>query len=138
MLDINAWSGFAGEKAEYAIGGPTIELFFNSYNKKYGTNYVAKSTSSTGYLVGNGSATGYQLTLSVNNDNLYVLNSQERANEMWLASPISDFQYYIMSVSYNGNVGNTIRTSTSSGFRPIVCLKSDVKLQDENGTYTIK
>ena len=101
MLDINAWSGFAGEKAEYAIGGPTIELFFNSYNKKYGTNYVAKSTSSTGYLVGNGSATGYQLTLSVNNDNLYVLNSQERANEMWLASPISDFQYYIMSVSYN-------------------------------------
>ena len=139
MLDINAWKGFAGEKADYAIGGPTVELFFKSYNKKCGTNYVAKATSAMGYLVGNGSATGYQVELSVNNDSLYVLNSQERANEMWISSPISDLQYNIISVDYTGKVGNTIRTSVTSGFRPIVCLKSDVTLKDNgNGTYTIK
>ena len=58
MLDINAWSKFAvSGKADYAIGGPTVELLFRSYNQKYsGTNYVAEATSNTGYKVGSGSA----------------------------------------------------------------------------------
>ena len=32
MLDTNTWSVYAGDKADYAIGGPTIELFFKSYD----------------------------------------------------------------------------------------------------------
>ena len=35
MLDTKAWEAFKGEKAEYAIGGPTSEIFIKSYNQKY-------------------------------------------------------------------------------------------------------
>ena len=89
MLDTKAWSGFAIEgKADYAIGGPTVELLFKSYNQKYsGTNYVAEATSNYGYKVGSGSASGYSLTLSNTSDPLYVITSNSNAEAYWLASP---------------------------------------------------
>ena len=93
MLDTNVWSVYAGEKAEYAIGGPTIELFFKSYNKRYGTNYVASATSKTGYKVGSGSASGYNLTLSKEKTLPYVVTSTSKANSTWLASPSAYYRY---------------------------------------------
>ena len=88
MLDTKAWSGFAlSGKADYAIGGPTLELLFKSYNQKYGTNYVSEATSNSGYKVGSGSASGYELTLSNTSDPLYVITSMSNANAYWLASP---------------------------------------------------
>ena len=88
MLDTNTWSKFAvSGKAEYAIGGPTLELLFKSYNQKYGTNYVAEATSSTEYKVGSGSASSWSLTLSNTSDSLYVITSQSNALAYWLASP---------------------------------------------------
>ena len=53
MMDTNAWSVYAGEKAEYAIGGPSLELFVKSYNEHYGTGYTT-SANSIGYMI-NGS-----------------------------------------------------------------------------------
>ncbi len=47
----NVWNVYDGNKAEYAIGGPTIELLFKSYNEKYGTSYVAEATSEVGYSI---------------------------------------------------------------------------------------
>ena len=92
MLDTNAWSKFAVTgKADYAIGGPTVELLFKSYNQKYsGTNYVAEATSNYGYKVGSGSASGYSLRLSNTTDPLYVITSRSNATAYWLASP-SDY-----------------------------------------------
>ena len=89
MLDINAWNKFAvSGKADYAIGGPTVELLFRSYNQKYpGTNYVAEATSATGYKVGSGSASSWSLTLSNASDPLYVITSTSNAATYWLASP---------------------------------------------------
>ena len=89
MLDINAWNKFAvSGKADYAIGGPTVELLFRSYNQKYpGTNYVAEATSATGYKVGSGSASSWSLTLSNASDPLYVITSTSNAAAYWLASP---------------------------------------------------
>ena len=89
MLDTKAWSGFAVTgKADYAIGGPTVELLFKSYNQKYeGTNYVAEATSSIGYKVGSGSASSYSLTLSNTSDPLYVITSTTNAYAYWFASP---------------------------------------------------
>ncbi len=34
MLDTDVWSCFKTEQAEYAIGGPTVEMLMASYNKK--------------------------------------------------------------------------------------------------------
>ena len=93
MLDTKAWSGFATDKADYAIGGPTIELLFKSYNQKHGTNYVAEATSSTGYKVGSGSATSDDLKLSDTSDSLYVITSISYAHAYacWLASPSAQY-----------------------------------------------
>ena len=58
MLDTNIWNTFKEEGvAEYAIGGPTIELFFESYNKVYpDVNYPegkfkARGKNSRGYEI---------------------------------------------------------------------------------------
>ena len=100
MLDTKAWSGFAVTgKADYAIGGPTVELLFKSYNQKYGTNYVAEATSSTGYKVGSGSASEYYLTLSNTSDPLYVITSQSNALAYWLASPPATSNDYVLLVN---------------------------------------
>ena len=99
MLDTKAWSGFATDKADYAIGGPTVELLFKSYNQKYGTNYVAEATSSTGYKVGSGSASEYYLTLSNTSDPLYVITSQSNALAYWLASPPATSNDYVLLVN---------------------------------------
>ena len=105
MLDTNVWSAYAGEKAEYAIGGPTIELFFKSYNKRYETNYVASATSSTGYKIGSGSATEYNLILSKEKTLPYVVTSTSKANATWLASPSASGSTAVFRVTYNRRYG---------------------------------
>ena len=151
MLDTNAWSDFAGEKAEYAIGGPTIELFLKSYNEKYpdenynNGRYQAKATSEIGYkLSGDGGNTwrGHDSSYFMNSDDsLYVINSKDEADGMWIASPIDFYtEDEIINIYYSGKLASLgIKTVTPSlGFRPVVCLNSNVELQDNgNGRYLI-
>ena len=40
LMDTNVWSTFAGTKAEYAMGGPTIELFCASYKQTHPDKYI--------------------------------------------------------------------------------------------------
>ena len=54
MLDTNVWSGFKDSegKAEYAVGGPTLDLFCASYNEKYPTTRLEYGGSNgNGYRV---------------------------------------------------------------------------------------
>ena len=88
MLDTNAWSGYAGSKAEYAVGGPTLEILFKSYNDKYHTNYMAVATGILGYEVGTSESNlDVSLGLSNTNDLLYVITDRSNAAGCWLASP---------------------------------------------------
>ena len=106
MLDTKAWSGFAIEgKADYAIGGPTLELLFKSYNQKYTTNYVAEATDNYGYKVGSGSASSYSLALSNTSDPLYVITSTTNAEAYWLASPSANYDDYVFGVACNRQCG---------------------------------
>ncbi len=93
MLDKNVWSVYAGDKAEYAIGGPTIELLFKSYNEKYGTSYVSGATSNLGYCIKKQESDSWltgisgMLTKSDNTqDSLYVISNNSKADGMWLAT----------------------------------------------------
>ena len=106
MLDTKAWSKFAvSGKADYAIGGPTIELLFKSYNQKYGTNYVAEATNNYGYKVGNGSALGWNTVLSNKSDSLYVIKSASNANAYWISSPSAGNSNDVIYVEYSRNGG---------------------------------
>ena len=145
MLDTGIWSSFASEKAEYAIGGPTVEMLMASYSKKYkseGKDYRAQATSSIGYQISNDGgdnwSTWYSGMLSTS-DSLYVITSTTNAYGMWLASPSDTYDtVYVMSVPYSGYVYNDTYGNTFRGFRPLVCLKSDIQLEADGDGYKIK
>ena len=148
MLDTNAWSGFKGDEAEYAIGGPTIELFFEAYNKAHGTSanqYQARAKSTTGYeITTDGGTTWGNSTSSaggnylVTNDPTFVINTNKNAFAMWLASPSAYNAGYVMLVNYGGGVGTNSYDYTLYGFRPLVSLKSEVELRKTgDNTYEI-
>ena len=148
MLDTNAWSGFKGDEAEYAIGGPTIELFFEAYNKAHGTSanqYQARAESTTGYEITTDGGTTWGDTTRyaggnylVTNDPTFVINTSKNVYAMWLASPSADYTHNVMGVSYRGFVHYDSYSATDNGFRPLVSLKSDVELRKTgDNTYEI-
>ena len=121
MMDTDVWSGFkdSAGKAEYAIGGPTLDLFSASYNQKYTETPIEYQPSTYGYQVRwqGGSYANYIYGLPTN-DSLYVIGSNNEASAMWLASPsvygsdnvmISHYQGYIDSNSYD-NANNRFPT----------------------------
>ncbi len=145
MLDTTAWSAFkdSNGKADYVIGGPTLEMLFKSYNQKHpGKNYEAQATSATGYKlrVNGGSWSNYMTSSSDyldSSDSLYVLPSSKGAADMWLASPSANTTRSVMIVDYNGYV-NFNAFNGIAGFRPLVCLKSSVQLQESGDGFSIK
>ena len=146
MLDTTAWSTFKDNngKADYAIGGPTLEMLFKSYNQKHpGKNYEAQATKAEGYQVRVNGGTWKNNTDSRSDyldssDSLYVLPSSKGANAMWLASPSADTPDYVMYVLCSGYVGKNNYSDNGIGFRPLVCLKSNVQLQESGDGFSIK
>ncbi len=53
---------------------------------------------------------------------------------MRLASPSSNFVNHAMTVGCDGDVDG--RNYKTTGFRPLVCLKSDVNLQKQEMQHT--
>ena len=141
MTDTNVWKVFAGEKAEYAIGGPTIEMLMKSYSQKYGVNYQARAKDAVGYEIskdGGANWATYYSGMLKTEDSLYVISSTAKANAMWVASPSAYSAGYVMHVYCNGSVSSSYYNIDSIGFRPLVSLKSDIQLQkNADGTYTI-
>ena len=146
MLDTTAWSTFkdSNGKADYVIGGPTLEMLFKSYNQKHpGKNYEAQATSATGYQLRVNGGTWKDYTDSNSDyldssDSLYVLPSSKGANAMWLASPSATNTDGVMYVACGGYVGNISNDHNDYGFRPLVCLKSNVQLQESGDGFSIK
>ena len=147
MLDTTIWSGFVGDDAEYAIGGPTVELLFESYNKKYSLEdkYQARAKNITGYEISTDAGNNWATYMSNNVDYLrtddptYVINSTENAAGMWLASPSAYDGNGVMGVYSSGDVSFNAFYGSHGGFRPLVFLKSDVQLEkNDDGSYTIK
>ena len=148
MMDTTAWnSKFKGDKAEYAIGGPTIELLFKSYNEKYKTAYESQAIESSdksnaGYQIRKTSSdswTNYVDSMLTTNDLLYVITKTSDAYAYWLASSSANHYNGVMRVGYGGTVNTYYYSNDAYGFRPIVCLKSDVTLQKISDTeYAIQ
>ena len=150
MLDTTAWSTFKDNnednngKADYAIGGPTIEMLMKSYSQKHNVQYKAEAKNDTGhegYKIskdnGENWSTSYSAMLSTS-DSLYVLPSSKGANAMWVASPSAYHASGVMNVFGSGVVGDYTCGTISFGFRPLVCLKSNVQLQESGDGFSIK
>ena len=144
MLDINIWDTFAGNKAEYAIGGPTVEMLMKSYSQKYeadGVDYRAQATGINGYQISKDGGVNWDTYYSGilnTGDTQYVINSTAKASAMWLASPSAGSTSNVMYVYYHGRVGGSSYNYGYVGFRPLVCLNSNVSLKAVEGGFEIE
>ena len=111
MLDTEKWSSFAdGTYADYAIGGPTVEMLFASYKKKYpetNVDYKAEVKTITGYQLSKDGGKSWIENVEDGiyldkTDILYVLPEQSLsgANAIWLASPFYPNSGTVMYVHY--------------------------------------
>ena len=148
MLDKEIWSAlYANSSAEYAVGGPSIEMLMKSYCITHSDKkdlYKTQASSATGYQVSNnGGGTSYANYISgmlSTSEDLYVLPQNKGANAMWLASPSAGNSNRVMRVSYDGRVGYDYYTRADVGFRPLVCLNSNILLNwnDQTQKYDIE
>ena len=138
-MDTNVWSIYAGEKAEYAIGGPTLELFCASYQDTHIENYVQYTVASE-----YGFTPGYSMKMSGDSseynggvwgvavddyNEIYIKSNESRAFGMYLASPTSTWDDSIFNAYCSGDIDPCAYDGASMGLRPIICLKTDVKLK---------
>ena len=144
LMDTNIWNKYVGKNAEYAIGGPTIELFCASYKDTHSTKYIEYSvTNSDGYSIKWNTDSSYSTDINGLEQNLfneiYLKSEQTRADAMWIASPSSYDNTLLLNVYYNGILdANGNYYDWKAGLRPIVCLKTEVKLEAQgDGTYAI-
>ena len=140
MLDEARWSAkYAKPKyAEYAIGGPTLELWCASYKASHPDKYVECSYNAFGYQVkwsDSTSSPSYDLSGADDYKDLYYIKSNtDKCYYMWLASQSAIDSYYLMHISYNGHVETHQYADRHTGFRPVICLRSGIQLEKISNT----
>ena len=142
LMDTNVWSIYAGNNAEYAIGGPTLEMFCASYKDTHQSRYLeCDSVTSNGYQIKWSDSTyGSSVEgLSTNEYNsIYVINDDSLAVGWWLASPTAEWDYGLFYVRSNGTIDIYFTSARILGLRPIVCLKPNVQLEQvDSDTFRI-
>ena len=147
MLDTEIWNNlYKGEKAKYAIGSPTLEMFKNSWEDTHETELecdVLENSGGCGYKVkwkNNGQFTTYLGGFSINEFNdIYVkpLNSNNNLSGMWFTAPAGGLSMDLLTMYQNGVICNSNYKKDGFGFRPIVCLKNEVKLNPVGSDFEI-
>ena len=161
LLNENNWSSYkdSENKAEIAIGGPTVQLWMNSWNARYpGQEVYCDSSNDKGYYIrtSTGTATTRNIVLNSNKGNggeLYFANNHSTLIDgnntvqfYWLASPAAGFSDEVVCIhceneifKFSYNVGKHYIDGawvTSSyiygGLRPVVCLGSEITVDAED------
>lgn len=151
FMDTKIWEGFAGglsdtilqrlpenDKNVYAIGGPTLSLFVESWNARYPNEKLYyNGVSSKGYYFGNKTnPTSYRIEkeemtiMQGYNDTLYFNrhNSYNSASGYRLATTSAAGYEYSLAVRVEGLLDWVRQDAHYVGVRPVVCLPSSVKL----------
>ena len=148
MLAQPAWNAFKDSNgyAQYAVGGPTLEMWVASYNAK-GYTPLYTNVDNTGYYIGNSEGTTdyyYSVTDDSNNgygDTLYFPHQEAVSNcwGYWLASPSASNADGVVYVYCDGSVGiSRFNNYRYVGVRPLVSLYSNVTAtQDENNVWIL-
>ena len=145
LLNTSNWESYKDNNgmAEYAVGGSTIEMWMDSWNKRYPSDKLyCNNTNSNGYYVGTSSKpTNSYIDSSVmsvkegyKNSTLYypcksgVSDGADNCHSYWLASPSALNSIGVLLVFYNGHVSFNGYFSTNMGLRPVVSLNSEIKV----------
>ena len=149
LLNDNNWSSYkdSGNKAEKAIGSPTVEMWMDSWNTRYPKSSdqvyrkASTSTSNPGYYVGTSQdPTTTYIDSSVMsakegyNNKLYYphTSSYNGTNGYWLASPSANSSGAVLRVYYDGHVDYNGFNDSSLGVRPVVSLNSGITVNAED------
>ena len=148
LLNANNWTSYLDKelnesrKAEYAIGSPTVEMWMESWNKRYPTDLIyCNNTNIIGYYVGTGiNPTSGYISNSVMSkkegyENKLYYPHRSIYNESygyWIASPSTSATSFVLRVLYSGRVG--YENSTVYGdydysrlsVRPVVSLNTGI------------
>ena len=150
LLNASNWENYKDNNgmAEYAVGGSTIEMWMDSWNKLCDKKYnkpsdklYCNNTNSTGYYVGTSSNptstyiySGVMSAKDGYNNSLYyphhesVSDGKYVCNYYWLASPSVFYSDYVLGMGYNGDVYYYSYYNTNMGLRPVVSLNSGIKV----------
>ena len=148
LLNSSYWTGYIDSSKgdnQTAIGGPTVQLWMDSWNARYpGQEVYCDSANANGYYVrtSSGSATN-NIKLNKNQSKggeLYFANNYSELTDgnknvyyYWLASPSaydgSHDNNYMLNVYYDGRVSYNGYYDICSGVRPVVCLQSNISLK---------
>ena len=133
MLDTNIWKVFAGDKAEYAIGGATLELLASSYNDIHDVKLEYNIASESGYTITSSSEMEDDVELY--------------GDFWWIAAPtkpqngqFGNSETYMMraNANYIGGQDFTYTPQRLPGLRPVVCLKNTTRIEKvDEDTYKI-
>ena len=134
-------------KANYAIGGPSAEMYVESYNQvphtigNYTLGAAYRETNVPGYIY---TVNGVQSTISRDDystgddtldykgyNSMYAVQNGSKSGDWWLASPSSNYSGYVCYVN-SGNAGlYASYYSNSIGVAPLVSLKSGIQVEIE-------
>ena len=145
LLNANNWNSYkdSGNKAEYAIGSPTVEMWMDSWNARYPGDKVYRKASkySYGYCVGTSeNPTGQFISSDImkekegyNNKLYYPHTSRYNScDEYWIASPSSAGGDLVLYVRSDGQMCYNNYMDNSTGLRPVVSLKSGITVEVED------
>ena len=141
LLNASNWESYKDNngKAEYAIGGSTIEMWMDSWYKRYPSDRLyCNNTNGTGYYVGASSnPTSTSIDLSAKdgyNNSLYyphksvVSDGNSSCYNYWLASPSAFGGNSVIDICYDSYVYRGSYEYTYLGLRPVVSLNSGIKV----------
>ena len=140
LLNTSNWESYKDNNgmAEYAIGGSTIEMWMDSWNKRYPSDKLyCNNTNIYGYYVGTSSkpTNSYiDVKEGYKNSTLYytrkspVSDGDYNCHSYYLASPSAIDCGNVISVYYSGAVYYEGYNGTSGGLRPVVSLNSEIKV----------
>ena len=136
LMDTDIWSKFVNpEYADIAIGGPSLEMAIKSHNAKNDTHHVYKVESAYGYTIGTDESyySGHAYDFFDSDDNLYVMNDDDKAVGTIMCSPVNE--HYVYTIDNSGSI--EWNDSSLYGIRPVVRLNKDVKLVEDGRSYKL-
>ena len=135
LCDPSKWTAYCDtDKANYAIGGPSVEMYVKSYNQTHGDDalgcqYQTNQAPGYGYKV-NGTIqnSGWYtnsniLDYSMTYKSMYCGHKGNSVGYWWLASPSAHSSDYVCLVGSSADLGRS-GCYNSCGVSPLVSLKS--------------
>ena len=152
LCDTSKWNTFKTDKADFAIGAPTLELFIKAYNKKNnttmkygymtedgeGNTMVAQGSDGTNTITDSGYKVSWNGTSGWGNGFIYKFDTRApyyNSNCYWFASPGCKMNT-LLSFYRTQGISMDSRDATVY-YRPVVRLKADTQLERVEGGYRI-